>query len=660
MMNRTDSHCNTYPKSTVGARKRLCLIAALAVLSTAVLGSCSSEQQSSESTDNSSTDVLKQSSNNSNDTDVPDEPSQSGAAQIVDQEQAIQAIADIEAQKSSSFEAANQIELLGSEAKFSCDGVSASGSEITISKGGAYCVSGSYSGCITVDAKGEDVEVILNGADISNTGAAVNIKKANSIKLTLAEGSINKLSSSFDENSEDSVDGAVFSKDDLTVSGTGKLAVSSQDGHGIVSKDSLTIESGEIISYSTGHFCTAKDTLDVKGGSFTVSGCKDAFHAEDKDDSTKGYITVSGGSFTLYTVGDGFDSANDLTVSGGSFYVCCGGGHEKASENTEESCKGFKASGNLYLGGDSDSTLDITVDSADDSFHSGGELTVKQGAFTVSSGDDAFHSDDVLSIGVQGDENSESTGLSGPDIRIDDSYEGLEGSVINIYSGSVYINSDDDGINAGGGADSSGFGGFRGDAGSPYSSTTSESILNIYGGSITVNAEGDGLDSNGPVTISGGYTIVYGPLGRDNGALDYDGKASITGGTVIALDNGGMSMNFSEASQGSVLLTVQSQTAGTELSITDSSGNEIISCTPEKNYSAVTVSSPLLKLNESYTVTAGSFTTEITLSNYLYGESGMMGGGFGGGMGHGGRPGGNNGGNMELPPSDFPGRPQNN
>lgn len=48
-----------------------------------------------------------------------------------------------------------------------------------------------------------------------------------------------------------------------------------------------------------------------------------------------------------------------------------------------------------------------------------------------------------------------------------------------------------------------------------------------------VNAQGDGLDSNGDLTISGGEVYVDGPTNGGNGALDYDGNGTITGGPPL-------------------------------------------------------------------------------------------------------------------------------
>jgi hypothetical protein len=97
------------------------------------------------------------------------------------------------------------------------------------------------------------------------------------------------------------------------------------------------------------------------------------------------------------------------------------------------------------------------------------------------------------------------------------------------------------------------------------------------------------------------------------------------------------------------------QEAGTTAAIYDSKGNEIASVTPTQQYSGVVFSSPEMKKGETYTVKAGSVTTEVEMTDMSVsisdtgeaitsGMNGGMGGGApGGGMG-GGAPNGGSGG----------------
>ncbi|MBQ1549891.1 MAG: hypothetical protein IIZ65_05655, partial [Clostridia bacterium] len=149
--------------------------------------------------------------------------------------------------------------------------------------------------------------------------------------------------------------------------------------------------------------------------------------------------------------------------------------------------------------------------------------------------------------------------------------------------------------------------------------------------------QGDALDSNGSMTVSGGTTYVSGPTNGGNGALDCD-NASITGGTVIAAGSAGMAMNFgSNSTQCSMLVSFdQAVSGGTEVVLKDSDGKTVLSFTPEKDYQTVVLSSADIKTGETYTVTAGSQSSNVEMTDTIYGSGGMM-GGQGGMRGQGGQ-----------------------
>ena len=62
----------------------------------------------------------------------------------------------------------------------------------------------------------------------------------------------------------------VFSKTDLTLNGSGSLTIDAQAGHGVVSKDELTVTGGSYTVTAAEHGMTGKDSLAVAGGTFTI------------------------------------------------------------------------------------------------------------------------------------------------------------------------------------------------------------------------------------------------------------------------------------------------------------------------------------------------------------------------------------------------------
>ena len=99
--------------------------------------------------------------------------------------------------------------------------------------------------------------------------------------------------------------------------------------------------------------------------------------------------------------------------------------------------------------------------------------------FQIDTGDDGIHADTLLVLGTQ-------TALTGPQITISNSYEGLEATHIYVYSGTYSIVSSDDGVNA------------------ASDDRTVTPTIYICGGSMEVNAGGDGLDSNGNIYMTDG------------------------------------------------------------------------------------------------------------------------------------------------------------
>ncbi len=158
-------------------------------------------------------------------------------------------------------------------------------------------------------------------------------------------------------------------------------------------------------------------------------------------------------------------------------------------------------------------------------------------------------------------------------------------------------------------------GGFGGSA--SYNEETDPAII-INGGVLNLDSSSDSIDSNGSLFINGGEIYVNGPNSNIEIAIDFDnGLAEIDGGTLIAVGgSSNMMSNFSTTSE-QVSFTYffsSQQSAGATLEIKDASGNVVVSIEPTKGYSSVMVSHEDLKQGETYTITNGTVTETITLS----------------------------------------------
>lgn len=158
---------------------------------------------------------------------------------------------------------------------------------------------------------------------------------------------------------------------------------------------------------------------------------------------------------------------------------------------------------------------------------------------------------------------------------------------------------------------------------------------------------GDGIDVNGSGYINGGTIIVNGPTSNGNGALDYDGKFEVSGGSLIAVGSSGMMQTPSNGSSVYSISYVYSSTqqANTKITINNSSNEEIISFTPSKNYESVIISSEQLEKGETYTIYSNDEKVDEITINSIVTSAGnsnnkMQGGGMDKGQMQGGNPGG--------------------
>ena len=550
------------------------------------------------------------------------------------------------------------IVLKGTDISCSSEAVSISGSTVTIQKEGTYLLSGTLAdGSIVVDAdKTEKIQLVLNGASIhSETSAAIYVRQADKVFVTLAAGTQNSLSSggSFTADGDTNIDSVIFSKDDLTLNGTGALTITSPGGHGVVSKDSLRITGGSYAMEVSGHGLSGKDEVSIADGTFDIIAGKDGIHAENSEDADAGTVYLENGVYRITAEGDGISASGSCQIVDGDYTITTGGGREAAqktasnqgfgrgqkdgsvptdrqqpdaqdfperggkggmggmggkgmdrmnqmptneqsaaapaAETDTVSTKGIKA-GSLTIAGGS-----FHVDSADDSLHANSNLTVQGGTLELASGDDGIHADETVTI------------LSGK-IQITESYEGIEGKHIGIQGGEITLKATDDGLNAAGGMDGSGFG-RRNDTFTASGDTPS---IVISGGTVSITASGDGIDANGTLEITGGTVIVSGPTYGDTAVLDFDQSGAISGGTFIGTGAASMAQTFTGGTQGVIAVNVGSQSAGTKITLTDGSGSVILSHVPELDFQIVILSCPAIQSGESYTLSVGNSVQSFT------------------------------------------------
>ncbi len=548
---------------------------------------------------------------------------------------------------------------------------------VEIAEAGSYVLSGNFEGGIVISVGNkESVHLFLNGANISNSdGIAIsNTNKKSSLTITLVEGTENVVS-----NAGEDVN-AIHVKGELSINGSGKLTVTSQSKNAIKVSKGLVIVDATVVIESTNHGISAR-TVEAQNATITVNGAvKDGINAECDDDTTsfptdysEGYVALKNVNYTCNVSGDGIQADTLVYIDGGDIDIITNGVFVKYSQanieayGLEDDDFRYKAVGSGYqkIASDSNNKLSslyaltqsckgIKVGEIEYEDESGNEVKVTDGKYlivvkgdcemNIRSTDDAIHtnSGDVLVAGGNivistcddGIASDLHTQITGGNITIESSYEGIEGAYVTISGGKISVVSSDDGINA------------------ASDDTSIKEYIVITGGEIVVDAEGDGLDSNGSILITGGTIIVHGPTNGGDGALDADSGIIVQGGTLYAASTLGMVETPSTNSTQYVLSYAQSSAiaSGTVLTIKDASGTELFSMTVEKDCQSIIISLPEFASGQTYTIYSGDTqTASFTISDIITrvgvstggGQGGPGGnGGQGGGFGGGGRPGG--------------------
>ena len=403
-------------------------------------------------------------------------------------------------------------------AKGKYTGYEIDGTDVSITAAGTYVFSGDCdNGSITVKKGVTGVTIVLNGLTLTNDdSAAITLNKTAEASLIAAAGTTNTVADTEGSNDENAAV-KVKSGASLSIGGTGTLTVDGNAKNGIKGAADAVITVAEvklnINAANDGLSCD--DELNITGGTLSITAGGDAVKAspdtgdtENPDTTSLGNVTISGGTLTLNATEDGIQADGDLTISGGTFHVKTNGGHTTALTDDSASCKGFKAGKTLTVTGGT-----LTVDSADDALHANADVSITGGTLTLATGDDGVHADNDLVFGANG-----SSSTTTPKISITASYEGLEGTTVNVYSGDIDVAASDDGVNA---------------ASSQLGERSDKYAINIAGGDLYIDAGSDGLDSNNDISMTGGKVEVYGADAMMDAAIDYDGTFTLSGGTLF-------------------------------------------------------------------------------------------------------------------------------
>lgn len=502
----------------------------------------------------------------------------------------------------------------GAEAK---DGI------LTIGLGGVYVISGELAdGRIQISApKQERIHLIFDGVSIHcEDDAPLYIRQARKVILTLADGSQNMLSDGADylySHGDQTADGAVFSRADLSINGGGSLTVQSMH-HGIVCKDSLVISGPKLSVTAQGQGISGKDCVKIQEGSFQLDTQTDAIQSDNQNSEDKGFIYIAGGEFIIRSQTDAIQAETVLRIDGGRIDILTNGGSENVpaslrgsphtqwsftdssgSDEEEEAVdfnsKGLKARGEILICGGV-----FSLDTFDDAIHANGNVRIDGGDFSISTGDDGIHADgDVV--------------ISGGAVSIPACYEGIEGTSVTISGGEISVTASDDCINAAPGKSA---GEIESVPKTSLNDPDNPILVRISGGTVSLDAEGDGIDTNGDLYLEGGAVTIFSASYIEDTALDYDGVAIVTGGTLVGVGSGPWAQGFGHLStQYSCLITLP-DTVSPQVGCTveGPDGSILFALAPPRTYQSVVYTSPDLRDGQTITFRAGEQSTSLELT----------------------------------------------
>jgi hypothetical protein len=467
--------------------------------------------------------------------------------------------------------------------------IKTTGVKIELKKPGTFYIDGTLDdGQIQVDADSADViKVVFNGVTLNcSSEAPFRVKDCEKTIVTIADGTQNTIT----DGKANSDSAAIYSKRYLAFNagekGTGSLSITANCADGISCTKQLVFNNGTYSVTAADDGMRGKLSLVIHDGKFTVNAQGDAFKSTS-DKEGYGYTLIDNGTFEITSGDEGFQADGTLTINGGTF-------------NIKKSEKCIAAIGDITING-GDFTLTPTVTGGGES-GSGHGICIKKN-------DDEIRTGNVT--------------INGGKINITQSYEGIQGVVITVNGGEVWVKSSDDSFNASNGTNQMGGGGGWGPRPGQQTTTTTTTgatpALIFNGGFTYVQTTGDGIDSNGELNITGGVVLVS-QNGQANEPIDAgDGyEPKITGGVVVAIGSAGMA-SAPSATQ-TAFFTSATGSANKFLAVNASDGTNILAWKAPQAYQVMTVSAPTMGTDKYSVITDATVSGDeyVSGSGFYY------------------------------------------
>lgn len=215
---------------------------------------------------------------------------------------------------------ATRITLTGDSGSVEGNGAYVYDGDVHILNAGEYILSGELiGGSVIIHADGNDkIWILLDGVSLHcDDNAAILIEQAEKVFLTLANGTENSISSGAECTAEavsSGIDGAIYSRDDLTINGSGALSVTAEYKHAIVCNDNLVITGGDMEITAAQDGIHANDSARFADVNITINAGDDGITVSNDDES--GYVYIESGNISIPACYEGIEAIN-ITIAGG-------------------------------------------------------------------------------------------------------------------------------------------------------------------------------------------------------------------------------------------------------------------------------------------------------------------------------------------------------
>ena len=401
------------------------------------------------------------------------------------------------------------------------------------------------------------VNIELDNVTMSNaTGAAINIQSKKKTTMTLTGTSTLSDGAEYSTPTDEKENGTLFTRGNLSITGSGTLNISSQAHHAVASSKEIEVKKGTINVTSSGNDGLHADGITIAGGKVSCTGLtgdgvdagsdplivKDGeiditSTAEDvaalKSDST---VNIKGGTITFSVAGaqsKGIKTKQDMIIDGGTITATMTG-DVAVVDNDPSYCTALKPKGNFTMNGGTVTVVSsgkagkgISVDG--DATFNGGVIDIH----TTGDGDTYTNTESnpdsysATCISVDGNAyiyggtfTLESNGTAGKALKVDLEMvigrDGEEGpSITAKTTGAKFtVSSSSSGSTGGWGGGGRPGGGGWGDDNTDYANPKvikAEGNLTINSGTLRVESTqdgGEGIESKATLTLNGGDITV--------------------------------------------------------------------------------------------------------------------------------------------------------